>query len=310
MNEWTELLLYTGFAVWSLSMLLFWRYRLHRIALLKRLGLIKLEKKKKEKWTNRFSVRVFAWSKQLAPIGRRFRMFSNEEELERKIALAGYPGGLQLDSFYGFRFLCLFSGLLGGTILSWLGIGGGGTILALFAAGLVFPSMWIRAAAARRQEQIAIELPDFMDAMSVTLQAGVPLDPAMKQIVKTMEGPLQEELSRFQQELDIGVPREQAYLRLMHRNQCKDLETLILSLIQGSKLGVPIANTFKLLAEDMRESRIGRIKERAAKAGPKVTLITTFVILPAVILCVIGLLVLNFMYNPEGLGISWDAFNM
>ncbi|WJH34647.1 type II secretion system F family protein [Paenibacillus sp. CC-CFT747] len=93
----------------------------------------------------------------------------------------------------------------------------------------------------------------------------------------------------------------------MNRNQSKELETLILSLIQGSRLGVPIANTFKLLAEDMRESRIGKIKERAAKAGPKVTMITTFLIMPAVILSIMGLLVLNFIYNPGAFGIEWKS---
>jgi tight adherence protein C len=289
-------------------MFIAWRYRLSRIHLLASLGIIKTERKKRRKWNDGLKETVFRWSHQLAPLGKRFRFFVNEKDLERKLALAGYPNGLDLDSFYGFRFLCMFSGLLFGTLLSYLGFGDGLMQILLFLAGLFLPTVWIRSAATARQEQIGLDLPDFMDTMSVTLQAGVPMDPAMRQIIRHMDGPLSEELTRFMQELEIGVPREEAYLRLMNRNQCKELETLILALIQGSKLGVPIANTFKVMAEDMRDSRIGKIKEKAAKAGPKVTLITTFLILPAVILCIVGLLVLNFVYNPEGIGVSWDAF--
>lgn len=307
MIPWMYAFLIAAFACFACSMFAFWRYQMHRIGLLTRLGIIKTEKRKK-KWTDDLKETVFRWSQRLIPLGKRFRIFINEKELERKIALAGHPNGLNVEIFYGFRFLCMFSGLFLGTALSWIGLGGSFVQIGLLLAGLFFPPLWIRSAAARRQEQIARELPEFLDTMSVTLQAGVPMDPAIKQIVKHMDGPLSEELTRFQQELDIGVPREEAYFRLMNRNQCKELETLILSLIQGSKLGVPIASTFKVLAEDMRESRVGKIKEKAAKAGPKVTLITTFVILPAVILCVVGLLVLNFVYNPEGIGISWDAF--
>ncbi|MCM3749939.1 type II secretion system F family protein [Paenibacillus pasadenensis] len=306
--EWSKLLLFAALALWALSMALFALYIFKRIALMQRLGLIEKEKKKKERLSGRITAKVFRWSEGLTPLGRRFRMFSNDELLERRLALAGHPHGMNLDVFYGFRFLCLFTGLLIGMLLSLVGFSPA-VVLLLFAAGFAYPAIWLRSAAAGRQEQIGIDLPDFMDAMSVTLQAGVPLDPAMKQIVRTMDGPLKEELQRFQQELDIGVPREQAYMRLMNRNQSKPLEMLILSLIQGSRLGVPISSTFKTLAEDMRDTRVSSVKEKAAKAGPKVTLITTFVILPAVILCIVGLLVLNFIYNPEGIGISWDGLD-
>ncbi|WJH34648.1 hypothetical protein N6H14_33680 [Paenibacillus sp. CC-CFT747] len=206
MSEWIDVWLYGAFAMWTLAMLALCRYYFGRIRLKKTLGLIKTTRKKKKKLSDEWKERIFRWSNTLAPLGRRFRIFSNEKEMERKIALAGAPGGLNVDSFYGFRFLCMFLGLLFGTLLSYIGLGGGLMQILFFLAGMFFPILWIRSAANSRQEQIGIELPDFMDSMSVTLQAGVPLDPAMKQIVDDMEGPLGEELTRFQQELDIGVP--------------------------------------------------------------------------------------------------------
>ena len=304
---WINTLLYTALIFWGAAVFFYWRYQLKRLSLKKRMGMVNEDKKKKQKISERFKKRVFEWSEKLIPLGLRFKLFTNPATIQGQIELAGHPGGLRLDSFYGFRFLCVFTGMLLGTLLVWMGFGNGIVLILFIVAGLAFPSLWLRGAAKERQERLGLDLPDFMDAMSVTLQAGVPMDPAMKQIIMKMQGPLQEELSRFQQELDIGVPREEAYVRLMNRNQSKELETLVSSLVQGSKLGVPISQTFNLLSTDMRETRIGMMKERAAKAGPKVTLITSFLILPAVLLCVVGLLVLNFIYNPEGIGVSWDA---
>ncbi len=303
---WTNTFLYTALLSWGAAVFFYWRYQLKRLNLRKKLGMVQ-EKKKSVTLSERFKKRIFSWSEKLIPLGLRFRLFTSPTRIERQIELAGHPGGLRLDSFYGFRFLCVFSGLLLGTLLVWLGFGNGLVLILFILAGLVFPSLWLHGAAKERQERLGLDLPDFMDAMSVSLQAGVPMEPAMRQIISKMEGPLKEELVRFQQELDIGVARDDAYVRLMNRNQSRELETLVTSLVQGSRLGVPISQTFQLLSTDMRETRIGMMKERAAKAGPKVTLITSFLILPAVLLCIVGLLVLNFIYNPEGIGISWDA---
>ncbi len=303
---WMNTFLYTALLSWGAAVFFYWRYQLKRLNLRKKLGMVQ-EKKEKVTLSERFKKRIFSWSEKLIPLGLRFRLFTNPTRIERQIELAGHPGGLRLDSFYGFRFLCVFSGLLFGTLLVWLGFGNGLVLILFILAGLVFPSLWLSGAAKERQERLGLDLPDFMDAMSVSLQAGVPMEPAMRQIISHMEGPLKEELIRFQQELDIGVARDDAYVRLMNRNQSRELETLVTSLVQGSRLGVPISQTFQLLSTDMRETRIGSMKERAAKAGPKVTLITSFLILPAVLLCIVGLLVLNFIYNPEGIGISWDA---
>ncbi len=303
---WMNTFLYTALLSWGAAVFFYWRYQLKRLNLRKKLGMVQ-EKKEKVTLSERFKKRIFSWSEKLIPLGLRFRLFTNPTQIERQIELAGHPGGLRLDSFYGFRFLCVFAGLLFGTLLVWLGFGNGLVLILFILAGLVFPSLWLSGAAKERQERLGLDLPDFMDAMSVSLQAGVPMEPAMRQIISHMEGPLKEELVRFQQELDIGVARDDAYVRLMNRNQSRELETLVTSLVQGSRLGVPISQTFQLLSTDMRETRIGSMKERAAKAGPKVTLITSFLILPAVLLCIVGLLVLNFIYNPEGIGISWDA---
>ncbi|MBP1930695.1 type II secretion system F family protein [Ammoniphilus resinae] len=306
MMEWVYMWVWLSVLCWGIAMYFFLRYHLQRIRLLKNLSLISA-KKKKQKWSAELKHYLLKSADRFSPVGRRLSLFVNEQELERQLLLAGFPEGLTVSAFLGLRFVSLLAALLIGNVFTWLGFGGI-VLLILIAAGLFGPNLWIRLLAKRRQEQIGLELPDFLDTMSVTLAAGAPLDASIKQITSQMEGPLYEELMRFEQELDFGVPRDEAYQRLMRRNDCPELETLVLSLLQGSKLGVPIAKTFQVMAQDMRESRIGKIKEKAGKAGPKITLITSFCILPGVILCIMGLLILNFIYNHEGMGITGWPF--
>lgn len=289
---------------WAVSMFYWWRSKLARIKLHKKLSINQQSKKKQTRMKDDMKRRVIYLAHRFAPLGKRFPFFMNKNDIQRKLELAGFPENLDLDSFYGLRFVSFIGFSFGAVLLQTLGFINGILQLLIMIFGLFAPTVWIKLAAAARQEQISVDLPEFMDMMSVTLQAGIPLEPAMKQIVNGMEGPLAEELNRFIQELDMGVSREEAFTRLMKRNNSPELEMLVTALLQGSKLGVPIANTFRNLSEDIRNTRINRMKEKAAKAGPKVTLITTFFILPGVLLLIIGLLILNFIYNPEGMGVS------
>ncbi|UFJ40798.1 type II secretion system F family protein [Brevibacillus humidisoli] len=288
--------LLVSFLSWSLSMVCWWRYHLQRIKLLRELALLTAEKKQKVKWTVRLKHQLFRLADKLSPVGQRFPYLINQTELTRIIALAGHPHGLTVASFLGLRFVTVLLALLIGNLLSMIGFGSLTQII-LLLCGFFGPALWLHAAAKKRQAQMAADLPDFLDAMSVTMQAGIPLESALKQVVGNMAGPLSEELTRFQQELDLGVPRDQAYTRLINRNRSPELETLVVALMQGSRLGVPISHTFQMMAEDMRSRQIVMIKEKASKVGPKVTLVTSFLILPGVILSVIGLLVLHFVHQ-------------
>nr|WP_316046946.1 type II secretion system F family protein [Planococcus glaciei] len=125
------------------------------------------------------------------------------------------------------------------------------------------------------------------------------MDQALREVIRFFDGPLQEEFMRFMQEIDLGVQRETAYRNLLERNDNEEFQQLIKSLLQGIKLGVPIATTFKIQAEDMRQLRQERVKELAAKASPKVTLVTTFVVAPVSIMMIAGLMILNMMYGEN-----------
>lgn len=275
--------------------------------LLKTNGYTRKKNKKKRTLQERLLTPLVRWGKQAGPIGMKYPFFADIEKHENYLRQAGNPLGLQLQDFYGFRFVLGMLGLGFASIYGILGLPFGMPMVLISILGGFFgPSLWIYLAAKNRQETISIMMPDFLDTVSVTLSAGVSLDGALKQVTQQIEGPLSEEIDQFSKEVELGVPRNTAYQNIMLRNSSKELHSLVNALIQGTSLGVPVSKTFKLQAEDLRATRGFAAKEKAAKASPQVTLVTTFFIAPAVIGLIVGLLALNVMYNPGAFGL--DSF--
>ncbi|WNS75994.1 type II secretion system F family protein [Bacillus sp. DTU_2020_1000418_1_SI_GHA_SEK_038] len=275
--------------------------------LLKNQGYQYQKDKKKKSLRERIIQPLVRWGKKAGPVGIKYPFFADITKHERMLKEAGNPLGFHLQDFYGFRFVLGLIGLGFGSFYSFLGMPWGLQILLIsILGGFLGPSAWLYFKAKNRQELITIMMPDFLDTVSVTLQAGVSLDNALQQVTQQFEGPLSEEIDRFNREIDLGVPRISAYQSLMDRNSSKELHSLVNGLIQGSTLGVPVSRTFKLQADDLRATRGFVAKEKAAKASPQITLVTTFFVAPAVFGLIIGLLVLNIMYNPAAFGL--DSF--
>lgn len=275
--------------------------------LLKSNGYSIVKSKKKKSLKEKLLNRLVDWGKEAGPVGIKYPFFADKEKHEKYLGQAGNPLGLQLQDFYGFRFVLGLIGLGFGFVYGIIGLPFGLPVVLLsILGGFLGPSAWLYIKAKHRQEMISIMMPDFLDTVSVTLSAGVSLDGALQQVTKQFEGPLSEEIDRFTKEVELGVPRNTAYQNLMARNSSKELHSLVNSLIQGSSLGVPVSRTFKLQAEDLRATRGFIAKEKAAKASPQVTLVTTFFIAPAVIGFIMGMLALNLIYNPGAFGL--DSF--
>ncbi|WP_277679685.1 type II secretion system F family protein [Gracilibacillus dipsosauri] len=265
----------------------------------------KLKKKKKDKLTKRIASLTMGLAKKLAPRSRTILSFRNVEKDKKQLQLAGNPYGMSVDIYYGLK---LVLGAVGGVLFFISMILGDRSLLIwstiLAFLGFMWPDIWISLKAKERQRKIGEEMPDFLDTISVMLQAGSSLDGSLRTSTQYMKGPLYEEIKKFNQEIELGVPRKTAYENLMKRNNSKELSSLVQSLIQGTELGVPVAQTFQVQAEDLRSSRGSLAKEKAAKANPKISLVTTFLIAPALFFLIVGLLVLNLIYNPENFGVS------
>lgn len=242
--------------------------------------------------------------RECRPLGEHFRVVARTAWLECKLQHAGNPFRLQIEDVLGLKTGLALIGFILGIILFILGFAGPGNSLFLALAGYFVPDFWLAQAAAARQAEIARTLPDFMDTMGVILQAGMPLGIALQRVAHHMGGPLGQEIARMRAEMDLGVAQDRALHRLQERNECRDLENLVQALLQGDELGVPIARVFRIQAEYLRDGRVQRAREQAAKASPKITLATTFIVMPGVFLFIMAMVVLNLIYNPQILGLD------
>jgi tight adherence protein C len=238
-------------------------------------------------------------------LGKRFLFPDTEPELRLWMERAGVGGVWSTEQVVRLKlvlttggFLLALTGFLIGIPYSPLGF------VLLPLAGFFAPVVWIRRMAQMRRDRISADMPDFLDMMSLALQAGASIDQALLQVPSMFSGPLRDEILRLQQELELGVEFAAAWQRVLERNESPELQKLANSVLQAKRLGVSVVSVIRMQADDMRRMRMERGKERAAKASPKITLITTVLMAPSVFLLIVGLLALNVFYNPGGLGID------
>lgn len=257
---------------------------------------------KEKKMSEKLFERVSKYADDFTGLGQRINFFSEPHEIEALLQKAGWSKQMTVEKFQGLKMFFTFVGVFVGVLLFMIGFPFSQyLIIFLPLGGYLGTIQWLKRVAKSRQGQLRYDLPDFLDTVSVTVQTGGGLDQTLKDVIVYFDGPLREEFSRFNQEIDLGVPREQAYRDLLKRNDNQEFQTLIKSLIQGMKLGVPVATTFKHQAEDLRVIRKELVKEKAAKASPKITLITTLIVAPTVIMMIAGLMILNMFYGDNSI---------
>jgi tight adherence protein C len=240
------------------------------------------------------------YADDFSDLGQRINFFSENHDVEEWLRKSGNPLKLTVKRFQGLKIFLFIIGVFIGGLSIIMGLPFSQYIL-VFAPilGYFLPIILVKREAKKRQELIRKELPDFLDTVSTSVQAGVSLDHALREVIRHFEGPLREEFTRFNNEIDLGVPREKAYRELLRRNDNPEFQSLIKALIQGMNLGVPISTTFKIQATDMRKMREEKVKELAAKASPKVTLVTTFLIAPISIAMIAGLFIMNMLLGDD-----------
>ncbi|GEN44528.1 type II secretion system F family protein [Alkalibacillus haloalkaliphilus] len=259
------------------------------------------KEKKKDRRAKLFS-RVTKYADDFSDLGQRINFFSENHIVDQWLRLSGNPLKLSVARFQGLKIFLLVVGFISGVLAVVIGLPFSQYMLVFNPIiGYFLPILLIKREVKRRQQLIRKDLPDFMDTVSTSLQAGVSLDQALREVIRHFDGPLREEFSRFNQQIDLGVPREKAYRDLLKRNENEEFQTLVKALIQGMDLGIPIAKTFKIQAEDLRQMRQEQVKELAAKASPKVTLVTTFLIAPVSILMIAGLMILNMLMGDNSI---------
>jgi tight adherence protein C len=154
--------------------------------------------------------------------------------------------------------------------------------------GYVIPTTQIRAMASHRQKGIGRQLPDVMDLLTISVEAGLGMDAAIAQVTTNVPGPLAEELARLGQEIQIGVSRADAFRHLGERTNVSELRGFTLAMIQADLFGVSIANVLRAQSRELRQKRRQRAEEIAQKIPVKLLFPMIFMVLPATFIVVLG----------------------
>jgi tight adherence protein C len=163
---------------------------------------------------------------------------------------------------------------------------------ALIVAGMGIggPIAWLDRKAEERQAAIEKRLPDVVDQLSVSVEAGLGFDAALANVVagRTRRDPLTDELNRVMQDVQMGMTRPEAFEQLLARTDVADLRQFVSAVRQSAKHGLPISEVLQIQSAEMRDKRQGRIEERAASLPVKITFPLVFCILPALFVIVLG----------------------
>ena len=218
---------------------------------------------------------------------------AQRNSLEHQLEQAGRPGGLSAADFTAVRYM-LAVGLVALLLLVTLPTGNPIIVLLLTAIGgaLGFfgPQLWLRQAAGRRRREIQHALPDALDLMVISVEAGLSLDGAIAQVGAKMKGknPLGDEFTRVITETNLGDSRQDAMNGLAQRTGLEEMNNLVQAIVQSQQMGVPIARMLRIHSESLRTRRRQRASEMAAQATLKMMLPMIGCIFPTIWLVLVG----------------------
>ena len=169
-------------------------------------------------------------------------------------------------------------------------------LLAMFgfaAAGFIGPGFIVSMRASKRQDLVAADLPDALDLLSVSVEAGLGFDGAVSKLTEHMEGPLTEEFELALGEMRIGEGRAEALRRMADRVSAPEMSSFVRSIIQADQLGISLGRILRVQASDSRLKRQAAAEERAMKAPVKMLFPLVAFIFPAMFIVILGPAFLN-----------------
>ena len=183
-------------------------------------------------------------------VGVRLMRFTPIGWIESKanlLARAGLTGRITPEQVLGAKLILplAIGGLLAVQMMDNLTVRGVLIWLAVVLAGFFIPDLLIRSKADRRAEEITIMLPDLLDQLTISVEAGLGFEAAIDRIIKNENHALAREFSRMLQDIRLGTSRQEALEALSDRSQVDDLRTVMLTLRQAEMLGVPLAESLE-----------------------------------------------------------------
>lgn len=242
----------------------------------------------------------------LRPVGerlldtiRRMTPVGQLERFEEKLVRAGRPEGWDAARLAALRFV---GRLVVPVVVYFLMLAVGLGTLQAIVLGLVGgvmmhigPDALLDNMIGKRQDEIRSALPDTIDLMTITVEAGLGFDAALDRVSRSTEGALGDELRRTVRDMSLGRPRSEALRAWADRVNLPELRGLVSSLIQAEQFGITIGDVLRSQADELRERRRQRAEEHAQKMPVKILLPLIFLILPSMFVVLVGPGVLELM---------------
>ncbi len=222
----------------------------------------------------------------------RFAPSKNAARLRQQLLEAGAPKGLGPTEFTGIRLL--MGGGLAGLLLLMMLVSTSSALmiigfpLAIGVLGYVMPGVWLSSRIKRRKSEITRALPDSIDLLTISVEAGLGFDPALARVVEKWDNALTRELGRMLSEVRMGSSRRDSLRGVAERVNVEDLNTFISAIVQADQLGVSISQVLRIQSKQMRQKRRQRAEEKAQKAPLKMLFPMIFLIFPAIYIVILG----------------------
>ncbi|MBN1485073.1 MAG: type II secretion system F family protein [Chloroflexia bacterium] len=222
-------------------------------------------------------------------IGRRMPKQSMER-LRHRLETAGNPGNLQPGAFMVLQWVVTaVVGVLG--IFLFRSQDAAPRFLytlMMVLFGYFLPVMWLNQNISRRQGEILKALPDAIDLLTISVEAGLGFDLAMQRVVEKWDNELALEFERVLSDIRLGKKRRDALRELIGRTGVPDLSTFVAAVIQADQLGVSIAKILRVQSDQMRIRRRQRAEELAHQAPVKMLFPMVFLIFPSMFVVILG----------------------
>jgi tight adherence protein C len=159
---------------------------------------------------------------------------------------------------------------------------------ALCFGGFMMPNIWLSTKISARKGAITRALPDALDLLTISVEAGLGFDLALAKVVEKWNNALTMEFARVLTEMRVGKPRRESLRDMVARTEVGDVTAFVAAIIQADQLGVSISRVLQIQSEQMRIRRRQRAEEKAHQAPVKMTFPMVFLIFPALLIVILG----------------------
>jgi tight adherence protein C len=219
---------------------------------------------------------------------------SSTDAVAKRLMAAGMRN-TSATSFIAVQGLCTVGGFLVGMLLLGAASPGRAPLfgLAVGALGYMVPNFVLNSRVRSRQNAVAAELPDALDLLSVSVEAGLGFDGAVQKLTEHMDGPLIEEFELALGEIRVGEGRQEALRKMAERSASPEMASFVRAIIQADQLGISLGRILRIQAGDSRLKRQLLAEEKAMKAPIKMLFPTVLFIFPSMFIVILGPAFLN-----------------